>query len=64
MGLALFLMGSMFMYDNQEFFGTAEKQVKDGYSWEYVGKQPAGEVPSLPVLDNSGNEVIYFRLTK
>ena len=54
----------MFMYDNQEFFGTAEEQVKDGYSWEYVGKQPAGEVPTLPVLDNSGNEVIYFRLTK
>ena len=52
------------MYDNQEFFGTAEEQVKDGYSWEYVGKQEAGNVPALPVLDGSGNEVIYFRLTK
>lgn len=58
------LMFGLFMFDNQEFFGTAEKQVKDGYSWEYVGKQPVGDVPSLPVLDKSGNEVIYFRLTK
>jgi len=58
------LMFGLFMFDNQEFFGTAEQQVKDGYSWEYVGKQPAGDVPSLPVLDRSGKEVIYFRLTK
>ena len=53
------------MYDNQEFFGTAEQQVKDGYSWEYVGKQPVGDVPALPVIEfESGDEVIYFRLTK
>ena len=64
MSFALVLIGGLFMYDNQEFFGTAEEQVKDGYSWEYVGKQEAGNVPALPVLDGSGNEVIYFRLTK
>ena len=64
MGAYVAIMFGLFMWDNQTFFGTAERQVKDGYSWEYVGKQPAGDVPSLPVLDKSGNEVIYFRLTK
>jgi hypothetical protein len=64
MSFMLLLMSGLFMHDNAEFFATAEKQVKDGYSWEYVGKQPTGDVPSLPVLDKSGKEVIYFRLTK
>ena len=64
MSLALVLMGGMFMFDNQKFFGTAEEQVKNGYSWEYVGKQTPTGVPALPVLDSSGNEVIYYRLTK
>lgn len=65
MGFALVLIGGLFMYDNQEFFGTAEQQVNDGYSWEYVGKQPVGDVPALPVIEfESGDEVIYFRLTK
>ena len=61
---ALALMFGLFMFDNQEFFGTAERQVENGYSWEYVGKtQPSG-VPALTVLDSQENEVIYFKLTK
>jgi len=60
----LTIIGGLFMWENQEFFGTAEKQAKAGYGWEYVGKtQPSG-VPALTVLDNQNNEVIYFKLTK
>ena len=65
MGFALVLFTGLFMFDNQEFFKTAEEQYNDGYRWEYVGKQPVGDVPSLPVIEpKSGNEVIYYRLTK
>ena len=38
MGTTLAIMFGMFMWDNQTFFGTAEKQVEAGYGWEYVGK--------------------------
>ena len=52
------------MWEHQEFFGTAESQYKDGYSWEYVGKTTPSGVPALTVLDNQNNEAIYFKLTK
>ena len=38
MGIALSMMFGLFMWDNQTFFGTAEKQVAEGYKWGYVGK--------------------------
>ena len=64
MTIEIGLMFSMFMWDNQKFFGTAEKQVESGYSWEYVGKTEPSGVPALTVLDSQENEVIYFKLTK
>lgn len=64
MGVTLVVMFGMFMWDNQTFFGTAEKQVEAGYGWEYVGKTKPSGVPALTVLDGSEEEVIYFKLTK
>ena len=52
------------MWENQEFFGTAESQTEAGYSWEYVGKTTPSGVPALTVLDSQKNETIYFKLTK
>ena len=60
----LALIGGMFMWENQEFFGTAESQTEAGYSWEYVGKTTPSGVPALTVLDSQKNEIIYFKLTK
>ena len=52
------------MWDNQTFFGTAEKQVLEGYEWTYVGKTTPSGVPAITTVDDSGNESIYFKLTK
>ena len=53
------------MVDNQEFFGQAERQVEQGYQWEYVGKQSASDdVPSLTVIDKDGKPTVYFKLTE
>jgi hypothetical protein len=60
----LLLIGGLFMYDNQEFFGTAERQVEAGYGWEYIGKTEPSGVPALTVLDRDGKDTVYFKLTK
>lgn len=64
MGFALVLFTGLFMFDNQEFFKTAEEQIQDGYTWEYVGKQTPGGSPAITVLDGQNQEVIYWRLNK
>ena len=64
MSIALSMMFGLFMWDNQTFFGTAEKQVAEGYEWSDVGKTAPSGVPAITVVDDSGNESIYFKLTK
>jgi len=59
------VMAGLFIYDNKDFLVTADKQIKAGYEWEYVGKTYVDpDTPSLPVLDSQDDEVIYFKLTK
>jgi hypothetical protein len=58
------LVGAMFIVGNQEFFATAEQQIENGYSWEYIGKTKPSGVPALTVLDSQNNEAIYFKLAK
>lgn len=64
MGLVITLIGGLFMWDNQQFFGTAETQYEEGYRWEYIGKTPTSGVPALPIIDNQDNEVVYWKLNK
>ena len=52
------------MHDNQEFFATVEQNIKDGYTWEYVGKQDPDVHPAITVLDSQNKEVIYYKMTK
>ena len=59
MGTTLAIMFGMFMWDNQTFFGTAEKQVEAGYGWEYVGKTKPSGVPALTVLDASKRSYLF-----
>ena len=63
--IVLALIGGLFMADNQEYFGQAERQIEQGYQWQYVGKQsPSDKAFSLTVADKDGKPTIYFKLTK
>ena len=42
--LIMSVLGS-FIYDNAEFFKTANKQVEQGYQWEWDYKDRNKEVP-------------------
>lgn len=60
MGIII-LMLAMFSLDTQEFRETAEKQIKEGYEWKYVGKTAASGVPAI-TLKSNGEEYILYKL--
>jgi len=62
MGLAVILLG-LFSIDTQEFRETMNKQMKQGYEWNYVGKQKPTGVPAI-TLKSNGDEYILFKLKK
>ena len=37
--LVIALFSGLFVADNKEFFDQVEKEVNEGYEWNYVGKQ-------------------------
>ena len=45
--LIISVMGS-FIYDHAEFFRTANKQVNQGYTWEWNYKERNADVPAIP----------------
>ena len=55
---------ALFCGTNAEFFTTAEKQYKQGYEWNYVGKQAPSGSPAITIKPQSGDEYIIFRLEK
>ena len=55
---------ALFCGTNAEFFTTAEKQYKQGYDWNYVGKQTPSGSPAITIKPQSGDEYIIFRLEK
>lgn len=59
--LALILVTAIFGIDNKEFIDTSSKQLKEGYSWTYVGKQKPEGVPALTMKSN-GEEFILWKL--
>ena len=61
--MLLVLLLAMFSIDTQEFRETANKQMKEGYKWEYVGKTPASGVPAITMKSN-GEEYILWKLQK
>jgi len=57
------LLVVVFAEVNRDFFEFAEKYQNQGYTWEYVGKQPAEPgYPHLEVYDSENNPVYYFQL--
>ena len=63
MGILVLVM-ALFSADTAEFRNTANKQMKDGYSWNYVGKQAPSGSPNITIKPQSGDEYILFRLEK
>ena len=59
--LALILATAIFGIDNKEFIYTSSKQLKEGYSWTYFGKQKPEGVPAL-TLKSNGDEYILWKL--
>ena len=64
MTLFAIIFTSLFAIDNKEFFDTVEQNKKDGYTWQYVGKQTPDGNPAITALDAQDNEVIYYKMTK
>ena len=54
-------MLGMFSVDTQEFRETANKQMKEGYEWVYVGKTKPSGVPAITMKAN-GEEYILWKL--
>tara|TARA_R110000751_G_scaffold205622_1_gene309787 strand:- start:399 stop:620 length:222 start_codon:yes stop_codon:yes gene_type:complete len=59
-------MGGLFVSDNQEFFTTAEEQVKNGAKWHYVGKTSldprAQSIPAQICDEACGDPYILWKL--
>ena len=57
------VLGS-FIYDNSEFFKTANKQVNQGYNWEWNYKERNVDVPAIPFKYEDGSEKVIWVLEK
>jgi len=64
MSIVIVLMTGLFFQDNAEFFATANKQVKAGHNWHYIGKTIPDGSPAITSRNEAGEEFIYFKLKK
>ncbi len=64
MAIMMLLMTGLFFQDNADFFATAEKQVKAGHDWHYIGKAIPDGSPAITSRNEAGEEFIYFKLKK
>tara|TARA_B100001059_G_scaffold16345_1_gene13428 strand:- start:153 stop:344 length:192 start_codon:yes stop_codon:yes gene_type:complete len=60
----LVLTLALFSVDTAEFRDLANKQMKQGYSWNYVGKQAPSGSPAITIKPQSGDDYILFKLKK
>jgi len=59
------LIGSLFVVQNSEAIQKFEKQVKDGYEWNYVGKQSLDPSAKSISAQVEGEEpYIFWKLKK
>jgi hypothetical protein len=63
MGILLLAL-ALFSADTAEFRNTANKEMKQGYEWSYVGKTKPSGVPAITIKPQSGDEYILFKLKK
>ena len=60
----LVLVIALFSANTAEFRTITNKQLKEGYSWNYVGKQAPSGSPAITIKPQSGDEYILYRLEK
>ena len=60
----LVVVTALFCGTNAEFIQTANKEIKQGYEWNYVGKTNPSGVPAITIKPQSGDEYILFKLKK
>ena len=60
----LVLLTAMFSINTAEFRETSNKQIKEGYEWNYVGKTKPSGVPAITIKPEDGDEYILFKLQK
>ena len=54
---------AIFSIDTQVFWETANIQIEDGYTWDYVGKTKPSGVPAITIKANE-EEYILWKLKK
>ena len=57
------VLGS-FIYDNAEFFKTANKEHSQGYNWEWNYKDRDVSVAAIPFKYEDGSEKVIWVLEK
>ena len=60
--LELVFLTALWSQINGDFINVSNKQMDEGYQWEYVGKQEASGAPSVSMQPGNGKEFIFFRL--
>ena len=63
--LVIALFSGLFVADNKEFFDQVEKEVNEGYEWNYVGKQSLDPSAKSISAQVEGEEPhIFWKLKK
>ena len=59
------LIGSLLVVQNSEAIQTFEKQIAEGYEWNYVGPQPLDpKDKNIPLQVQGSDPYIIFKLKK
>tara|TARA_A100001015_G_scaffold221441_1_gene249196 strand:- start:2652 stop:2852 length:201 start_codon:yes stop_codon:yes gene_type:complete len=62
--LVISVLGS-FVYDNIDFFKTANRQYNGGHKWEMNIKERNPDVPAIPLIrEDNGKETVIWVLEK
>jgi hypothetical protein len=64
--IELFVVMGLFMFDNNEALTAFKQKQDEGYTWEYVGRQQRDpDALAIPIIrEDTGEEIVYWRLTK
>lgn len=62
--MILFALAALIAIDNKEFIDTSSKQLKEGYSWNYVGKTAPEGVPAITIKPEHSDAFIIYKLKK
>ena len=62
--MLLFAIATIIALDHKEFIDTSSLQMKDGYTWHYVGKNKPSGTPAITIKPENGETFIIYRLEK